>query len=133
MDLYTRFVFAWPVSRSSATNVKSPLLALFRRYGCWSTLLTDRAPLFQAACIQQILTKAKVNHVCTSAGHPQANGAVERVVRVLRSLLRKNSCPSTWDVSLPKIIRAYNMTYHSVLKAVAYELFSKEIATTSMD
>jgi hypothetical protein len=85
------------------------LLELVARFSAPADVVTDRGGEFQGA-FQELLQQCFVNHRLTSAGHPQADGAAERLlVRVVKAALRKHCGGRTdiWDLQLPWLVLAY--------------------------
>ena len=56
------------------------------RYGCPSWLTSDNGTEYQGAFRNQ-LERFGIEHIHTSSHHPQSNGAAERVVQTLKSML----------------------------------------------
>jgi transposase InsO family protein len=70
----------------------------------------------------------KIEKLCTTAYHPESNGALERTHKTLVNYLRCfcNAKTNDWDEWLPFASFAYNTTPHSVTKYTPYEeLFGK--------
>lgn len=73
------------------------------RYGACAEVVTDRGGEFGGA-FQQCLDAALIDHISTSAYHPQANGLSERVVQVVKRALWKwclRHAAEEWDIYLP--------------------------------
>ena len=58
-----------------------------------------------------LLERCYVDHRHASPGHPQADGAAERIVRVVKDALRKacyeSADPARWDRALPHLLLGY--------------------------
>ncbi|GLC33906.1 hypothetical protein PLESTF_000189600 [Pleodorina starrii] len=101
------------------------LLELVARFSAPAEVVTDRGGEFQGA-FAALLRQCFVDHRLTSAGHPQADGAAERLVQVVKAALRKH-CKDTgrtddWDLQLPWLALAYRCSPQASTRYSPYEL-----------
>ena len=105
MDRSTRWPEAVPVSDTSARAVAEAFLQTWVAcFGVPSTLTSDRGPQFTSALWAELCRLLGIDHVQTTAFHPQSNGLLERFHRRLKDALRaRATCPS-WAAQLPLIM-----------------------------
>lgn len=125
IDHYSKYAFAVPVSHVNAQTVCHFLSSILSRYGSWKTIITDNARVFTGNKFSALLTSKKIQHRCISPRHPEANGAVERFIRTLRQLLRKNASVTSWAKELIKVVQAYNLAKHTATSVSPTECFLK--------
>jgi hypothetical protein len=95
----------------------------FCRYGCCEYVTSDNGKEFEAEFKHQ-LQRLGIKHIHTSACHPAANGAVERLVRSFKDILCKfvNDHPVHWVQSVPRARMAYMARLHSALGVSPFEM-----------
>ncbi|KXZ55384.1 hypothetical protein GPECTOR_3g510 [Gonium pectorale] len=97
------------------------------RFSAPAEVVTDRGGEFQGA-FEQLLQQRFVDHRCTSAGHPQADGLAERMVQVVKAAICKHSMESgssdKWDEYLPWLALAYRCSPQASTRYSPYELMS---------
>ena len=118
VDHYTKWVAAVPLrskqSRVVGEAMVSQILPFLPKMP--ETLLTDNGPEFSSAYFSALLETWEINHIFTTPYHPASNGAIERVNRTVKQLLRSlDAAEKDWDVLLPQAIVAYNGSLHSQL------------------
>jgi hypothetical protein len=133
VDHFSKFGFAVPVERVNSFTTQRFLHQILQRYGTWGSVITDNAKVFTGKRFTSLLKKWKIKACPITPRHPEANGGVERFVRTLRQLLRKNSTESTWATSLPTVLKAYNCAKHTATSVSPIEVFLQQPATLSVD
>jgi Integrase zinc binding domain len=95
----------------------------FCRYGCCEFVTTDNGSEFMAEFKHQ-LQRLGIKHISTSACHPAANGAVERLVRTFKDILKKhiNDHPQHWIKSIPVVRMAYHSRVHKAIGVTPFEM-----------
>jgi len=105
MDRSTRWPEAVPIAGISARECAEAFLVHWvARFGVPSTLTSDRGPQFTSAVWRALCQLLHVDHVLTTAFHPQSNGLLERFHRQLKSALRATSAAVDWVARLPLIM-----------------------------
>ena len=66
---------------------------LFVTHGIPDTVMSDNGPCFSAVPFQEVAAKYGFVHTTSSPRYPRANGVVERFVRTVKGLLKKNDDP----------------------------------------
>jgi transposase InsO family protein len=95
-----------------------------------SEIVTDQGTNFMSEVFKRICKLLKIEKICTTAFHPQANGALERTHKTLTNYLRCfcDGRTSDWDEWLPFACFTYNTTPHSVTRYTPYELLFGRLA-----
>lgn len=78
VDYFSRYIDLVYLPDMTSATVRSRLSAIFARWGCPTTLVTDNGPQFCGHQFQQFAKEYDFHHVTTSPHFPQANGAAER-------------------------------------------------------
>ena len=117
VDYFTKVAeFAVIFNKEAATVARALWNAWLCRYGAPDYITTDNAGDFSgdfAYCLDRL----GVQQITISPLHASANGAVERLVKSLKSMVSKyiNDTPAHWIQSLPTVRMAYMHRLHSTL------------------
>jgi len=105
IDRSTRWPEAIPVPGTSARQCAEAFISSWvSRFGVPSTLTSDRGAQFTSAVWKSMCDLLHVDHVLTTAYHPQSNGLLERFHRRLKSALRARATSAHWSRQLPLIL-----------------------------
>jgi hypothetical protein len=74
------------------------------RYGVPETMTTDRGVQFTSEVWRVLCETLGIQHIKTTAYHPQSNGMVERLHRQVKEALRARRCGSGWLEHLPWVL-----------------------------
>jgi hypothetical protein len=96
VDKSTRMVVARAYPNRNTDSCLDFLYHIMMRYGCPSTLITDRASVFLSLEFKKFCSTNAIRHFASTSYHPQTNGLVERVNGVLETMLAK-LCAGAWD------------------------------------
>ena len=78
-----------------------------------TSLLTDNGPEFTSNEFSNFVERFSLKHRLTTPYQPTSNGAVERVNRTIKNLIRSLSdAGCAWEESLPNAVITYNNTTH---------------------
>jgi hypothetical protein len=83
------------------------------RYGVPAYVTTDNGTEFRAE-FHHMLLRVGTTQLYTSVAHPQANGAVERLVKSFKAIMAShvNDCPVGWAEALSEVRKAYMWRVH---------------------
>ena len=105
VDRATRWPEAVPLADITADSCADAFAHNWvARFGVPETITTDRGTQFSGAVWKCMCEKLGINHILTTAYHPQSNGLVERFHRQLKESLRARSCNNSWEEHLPWVL-----------------------------
>ena len=90
VDYYSRWFEIKKLNDQSSARVISTLKELFSTHGIPDIVVSDNGPQFSSDAFRLFATDYDFLHVISSPKYPRANGEVERAVRTVKALLRKN-------------------------------------------
>ena len=125
VDYLTKFVEAFPLpDMNTHTIAKTFVLYLITRYGAPKELITDKGANFCSELMNGICQFLKIKKATTTSYHPQCNGQVERINKIIKQCLRffVDRQQRDWDEALPLILFAYRNAYNSVTKDTPFFL-----------
>ena len=105
IDRSTRYLEAVPLKSTSTDACLEALTANWlARFGVPARLTTDRGVQFTSHAWKLFCDKVGIEHIQTTAYHPQANGMVERSHRQLKDALRARLAGVSWPEHLPWVL-----------------------------
>jgi hypothetical protein len=105
IDRNTRWFGAFPMTEFAAKSCASILIqGWIARYGMPAVITSDRGSQFTSALWDSLCTTLGINHVQTTAYHPQANGMVEWFHCRLKDALRAHMASPTWTAHPPWVL-----------------------------
>ena len=108
VDRYSRWLEAIPLASTTAADCAQALLRHWvSRFGAPQDITTDQGPQFTSTLWRELMSMLGVKALRTTAYHPQTNGMVERVHRVLKErLMSRSARASDWMKNLPLVLLA---------------------------
>ena len=111
IDRKTRWFEAIPLRTITAEVVANTLVNdWIARYGVPHRIITDRGSQFESTLFHILSTRLNINHLRTTAYHPQCNGLIERFHRTFKTSLRILTNNSCWTKSLPFVLMGWRNT-----------------------
>jgi len=105
IDRSTRWLEATPLrSMEAATCADAFINTWITRYGVPTTITTDRGRQFTSSLWSNLCLQLGIQHISTTAFHPQSNGMVERSHRQLKDALRARLASNRWPEQLPWVL-----------------------------
>jgi len=105
VDRATRWPEVVPLLGISAEEVADAFVdSWVARFGVPATVTTDRGTQFSSSSWACLCQKLGMQHVMTTAYHPQSNGLVERFHRQLKEGLRARASGAAWLQHLPFVL-----------------------------
>ena len=105
IDRTSRWPEAIPLKTISAQDVADNFITGWvARFGVPRVVTTDRGTQFTSAIWECMCRTLGVQHVVTTAYHPQSNGMVERLHRQVKQSLRARNCGNSWANHLPWVL-----------------------------
>ncbi|CAL8174202.1 unnamed protein product [Prunus armeniaca] len=83
------------------------------RFGIPYAIITDNGRQFDSDAFRQFCTRLKVNMFFASPAHPQSNGQVEAMNKIIKKLLKwqLNKAKGAWPEKLPEALWAIRTSY----------------------
>jgi cleavage and polyadenylation specificity factor subunit 1 len=105
IDRTTRWVEAVPLKEMAAAACTEAFVSTWvARFGVPLTLTSDRGTQFTSHLWSKLCDDLGINHVTTTAYHPQSNGMVERVHRQIKDALRARQAGGEWPSHLSWVL-----------------------------
>ncbi|PNH03441.1 Retrovirus-related Pol polyprotein from transposon [Tetrabaena socialis] len=125
IEHFSKHVELIPLKDKAPATVARAWADVLARFGAPAEVVTDNGAEF-AAEFAELLERCYIDHRTTSAGHPQADGAAERIVKVLKEALRK-ACyeaadPAAWEKGLPELLLGYRCSPQASTRYSPYQL-----------
>jgi hypothetical protein len=96
------------IDRTSSITAADCARALFAggvsRFGVPATITSDRGAQFTAALWEGLCSLLNIQHLPTTAYHPQSNGLIERFHRRLKDALQSRAAAADWHDHLPWVM-----------------------------
>jgi hypothetical protein len=127
VDLFSRWLEAGALSDTKAETLSAFLWErVISRFGPPLRIHSDKGANLSAAIIKNLYECWGINKSTTVAYHPQGNGAVERMNKVMQDMISKkllHKCPQDWDEQIAGVVFAHNVTPHSETGLSPFSLF----------
>jgi Integrase core domain len=113
VDRTSRWVEAVPLAVTTAAACADALFQYWiMHYGVPAAITSDRGPQFTWGVWAAVCQLLKIDHLTTTAFHPQANSMVERWHRRLIDALRAQAASADWALHLPWVLLVLRAAPH---------------------
>ena len=130
----TRWPEAIPLRTITAQAVAEAAIEIFSRMGLPLQILTDRGPQFRSSLSKHLTSILGIEHLLTTAYHPQSNGVLERLHATLEAMLGKASARGLdWVRQLPFAVFALRQAPNRTTGYSPYELVYGHNVRTPLD
>ena len=136
IDVFSRYLFAYPLIEATATNVAKVIIDIMTKHSYLpTTLITDKGSAFTSTIIAEITQILGVTLKCATTKHPQTIGKLERTHASLKTNLKMASGEyrRQWHKYLPLAVLNYNTTYHSSIGCEPSKVFHGRIPYNVLD
>ncbi|PNH08223.1 Pro-Pol polyprotein [Tetrabaena socialis] len=121
IEHFSKHVEIVPLKDKTPAAVARAWSDVLARFGAPAEVVTDNGTEFA-----ELLERCLIDHRTTSPGHPQADGAAERIVKVLTEALRK-ACyeaadPAAREKGLPELLLGYRCSPQASTRYSPYQL-----------
>ena len=136
IDIFSRYLFAYPLIEATATNVAKVIIDIMTKHSYLpTTLITDKGSAFTSTIIAEITQILGIKLKCATTKHPQTIGKLERTHASLKTNLKMASGEyrRQWHKYLPLAVLNYNTTYHSSIGCEPSKVFHGRIPFNVLD
>jgi len=109
--------------------------SIFLRHGAIASIITDQGRSLVSNLMNDVMRQSGVNHITTTAYHPQSNGQAERTCKIIIDLLSHyvEEDLRNWDLILPSIVFCYNTTVQASTRETPFKLLYGREANLPID
>ena len=136
IDVFSRYLFAYPLTDASAINVAKALIDIMTKHSYLpTTLITDKGTAFTSTIIAEITQVLGITLKCATTKHPQTIGKLERTHASLKTNL-KMACGEyrrQWHKYLPLAVLNHNTSYHASISCEPTRVFHRRIPFNILD
>ena len=136
LDVFSRYLFAYPVVDASASSTARVLIDIMTRHAYLpTTLITDKGTAFTSRLVDEVAKTLGIQIKCATTKHPQTIGKLERTHASLKGNLKMASGEyrRQWNKYLPLAVLNYNTTYHSSLGCEPSRIFHGRVPYNILD
>ncbi|XP_022140155.1 uncharacterized protein K02A2.6-like [Momordica charantia] len=113
VDYFTKWAEAAALSHITESRVTSFVWTnIICRFGIPKAIVTDNGKQFDNTKFKDFCSKLGISHLSSSPAHPQANGQVEAVNKIIKRgiKLKLDSRKGRWVEELPEVLWSYRTT-----------------------
>ena len=136
IDVFSRLLFAYPLTDASAINVAKALIDIMTKHAYLpTTLITDKGTAFTSTILAEITQILGITLKCATTKHPQTIGKLERTHASLKTNL-KMACGEyrrQWHKYLPLAVLNHNTRYHASIGCEPTRVFHGRIPYNILD
>ncbi len=114
VDYYSKWPEVCFAPQCTTATVIRFMSTVFSQKGNPITVVTDNGPQFISSELSSFLKERDIQHIRTTIYHPEGNGAVERLNRVLKeSILTAEREKAPWKAHIMEFLQVYRATPHA--------------------
>ena len=136
IDVFSRYLFAYPLTDASAINVAKAIIDIMTKHAYLpTTLITDKGTAFTSTIIAEVTQILGITLKCATTKHPQTIGKLERTHASLKTNL-KMACGEyrrQWHKYLPLAVLNHNTSYHASIGCEPTRVFHGRIPFKILD
>ena len=136
IDVFSRYMFAYPLIEATAANVAKVLIDIMRKHlSLPTTIITDKGSALTSTIVAKIAQILGITLKCATTEQLQSIGKLERTHASLKTNLKMASGKyrRQWHKYLPLAVLNYNTTYHSSVGCQPSKVFHGRIPNNVLD
>ena len=136
MDVFSKYLFAIPLTKGESENVAKALVGIFLRHSYIpQKLVSDLGTAFTSSLMEHLARMMEIKLEHATLKHAQTIGLLERSHGPLKHILRINSdeVSSNWHKFVDFAVFVHNTTYHTAIGCTPSDLFHGRPPTTPLD
>ena len=136
LDVFSRYLFAYPVTDASASSTAKVLIDIMTRHAYLpTTLITDKGTAFTSRLVEEIAKIIGIQNECATTKHRQTIGKLERTHASLKGnlIMASGEYRRQWHQYLPLAALNYNTTYHSSIGCEPSRIFHGRVPYNILD
>ena len=134
IDVFSRYLFAYPVTRITATSVARVIMDILCKHTYLpTTIITDLGTQFNAQVTHEVTAGVELKHATMK--HAQTIGLLERTHASVKTQLKAatGEFRHNWHKFLPLAVLHHNTTYHASLGCEPSRVFHGRIPHNILD
>lgn len=131
INIWDRRCAAKPIKTKSPDDVLPALKACIEELGGAPVMITSDSGLEWAGAVKKYLAQANISHRMVSIGDHRSLGVIDAMAKFIKNALAKHfthTQKTEWTTYLPTLLKSYNDTQHSGLKAKGQPAMSPDEA-----
>ena len=136
IEVFSRYLFAYPLTDASAINVAKALIDIMTKHAYLpTTLITDKGTAFTSTIIAEVTQILGITLKCATTKHPQTIGKLERTHASLKTNLKMayGENHRQWHKYLPLAVLNHNTSYHASIGCEPIRVFHGRIPYNILD
>ena len=136
IDVFSRYLFAYPVTRITATSVSRVIMDILCKHTYLpTTIITDLGTQFNAQVTHEVTAVLGVELKHATMKHAQTIGLLERTHASVKTQLKAatGEFRQNWHKFLPLAVLNHNTTYHASLGCEPSRVFHGRIPHNILD
>ncbi|KAI5312965.1 hypothetical protein L3X38_042139 [Prunus dulcis] len=116
VDYFTKWAEAEALATITAARIESFVWqSIVCRFGIPNSIVTDNGRQFDNAKFKQFCSNLKIRLCFASPAHPQSNGQVEAVNKIIKKTLKTklDKAKGCWPELLPEVLWSYRTTFRT--------------------
>ncbi|XP_014682028.1 PREDICTED: uncharacterized protein K02A2.6-like [Priapulus caudatus] len=127
-DYHSKYPVLYKLKDTSSAAVAGVMSGVFSLLGPPAEIVSDNGPQFSGRPFQEMCKKWSITHVTSSPHYPRSNGLAERMVRTVKSMLKK--CSMTGQDAQIAMLHLRATPVDSHMKSPAELLLGRPIRTS---
>lgn len=124
VDGFSKFVWLFPTKTTNAEEAIRCLKVWSDTFGFPTRIISDKGSAFTSHNFEDFCKHNGIEHVLTTTGVARGNGQIERVNRVIVSIIAKlsNDDPTKWYKVVGDVQKAINSCMHNSTKTTPFQI-----------